>query len=434
MTTTRWDLLLVTTSVLVLTAVARVHLLFPALATVRPVLLAGVLGTLLYLLDRHPRRRITCLASPVTAWLLAFAAWAVLAVPTALIAPRSGIFVTDSLLKTLVIFALVAGVVRGLPDVERLALVYFAGAAIYAVVILAGQDVTADSWRLTELYTYDPNDFATFAVTALPLGIYFMARPGPVVGRIAAVLGSVALGAAFVWAGSRGGFLALLGVGLFLLVRYRAVAVRWRVAGVGVLAAVVFLIASDQYWQQMGTLLEPAEDYNTTAETGRIQVWERGLEYMLDRPLFGVGPNNFAVAEGLLSPLAVRQQYGFGVRWTAPHNSLIQVGAEMGLPGLLLFLALLGATFRLLARVQQRGRRARPGQADPRALAQALTASLIGFSIGAFFLSLAYSPMLYTLIALAVATDRVCRVQPSRRPHPVPAVAGRPTGAARGAS
>jgi hypothetical protein len=40
-------------------------------------------------------------------------------------------------------------------------------------------------------------------------------------------------------------------------------------------------------------------------------------------------------------------------------------------------------------------------------LAPALTASLIGFVVGAFFLSLAYSEILFTLVALAVGLQKV---------------------------
>ena len=40
-------------------------------------------------------------------------------------------------------------------------------------------------------------------------------------------------------------------------------------------------------------------------------------------------------------------------------------------------------------------------------LRQALTASMIGFVVGAFFLSLAYHEILYTLLALAVAMGKV---------------------------
>jgi multisubunit Na+/H+ antiporter MnhC subunit len=50
-----------------------------------------------------------------------------------------------------------------------------------------------------------------------------------------------------------------------------------------------------------------------------------------------------------------------------------------------------------------------PGSAvDPRLrpLAQALTGALIGFAVGAFFLSLAYTDALYTLVALAAGLRR----------------------------
>jgi hypothetical protein len=47
-------------------------------------------------------------------------------------------------------------------------------------------------------------------------------------------------------------------------------------------------------------------------------------------------------------------------------------------------------------------------------LTQALTAALIGFVVGAFFLSLAYSELLYMLLAFAAAAQKIARV-PIRR-------------------
>lgn len=46
-------------------------------------------------------------------------------------------------------------------------------------------------------------------------------------------------------------------------------------------------------------------------------------------------------------------------------------------------------------------------------LRQVLTASLIGFAMGAFFLSLAYSQMLYTLVGLAVGLRKVAAAAPT---------------------
>jgi O-antigen ligase len=118
---------------------------------------------------------------------------------------------------------------------------------------------------------------------------------------------------------------------------------------------------------------------------------------------------NFQTAEGTLSPQARRSEYGRGVRWGAAHNTFVQIGAEVGIPGLLLFLALLANLFLALRRVGRRAKRA--GATDVARLAQTLTAALVGFVVGGFFLSLAYADMLYTLAALAMGLAKVARTQ-----------------------
>src|SRR4029077_16062919 len=123
-----------------------------------------------------------------------------------------------------------------------------------------------------------------------------------------------------------------IAVALFIVARYSAIPLGRRVLVTAVVAAIVVGTASSQYWEQMGTIVSDT-DYNRTEESGRMQIWARGLGYMLENPLFGVGPNNFQTAEGTLSPYAERQQFGVGVRWNAAHNSYIQVGAELGVVG-----------------------------------------------------------------------------------------------------
>ena len=68
---------------------------------------------------------------------------------------------------------------------------------------------------------------------------------------------------------------------------------------------------------------------------------------------------------------------------------------------------MLAATFAALRRADRVRRR--DTRSDPRGLelTQALTAALLGFVVGSCFLSLAYSEMLYTLLALAAAMWKV---------------------------
>jgi len=272
-------------------------------------------------------------------------------------------------------------------------------------------DVGGAQWRLAGLYYYDANDFAILAVTAVPLGIYFGLTQPQLHRRLMSLAGLVVLLVAFIWSGSRGGFLALLAVVAFFLFRYTAMRLPWRVLIAALIIATGWMTASDRYWTQMTTILHTDDDYNRTSLNGREQIWRRGIGYMLSHPLFGVGASNFGVAEGTISPHARLQERAIGVRWNAPHNSFVQVGAELGVPGLLLLLAVMGSAFGALRRVTRvDGASSRWSRAPPQ-LAQALQASLVGFVVGAFFLSLAYSEMLYSLVAFAVALRKVMLLQ-----------------------
>src|SRR5205823_12020926 len=129
--------------------------------------------------------------------------------------------VFNNFLKTAIMSFVVAGSVRRVADVERLVLVYFAGAVIYAGVVITRFDLgDGGNWRLGHLYYYDANDFATFVVTAIPLGVYFLHMATRTMQRVWAGIGLIVLSLGFVWSGSRGGFIALAAVVGFIVARY----------------------------------------------------------------------------------------------------------------------------------------------------------------------------------------------------------------------
>jgi O-antigen ligase len=238
----------------------------------------------------------------------------------------------------------------------------------------------------------------------------------------AAGLAVVAVG--LIRSGSRGGFLALLAVAAFVLLGFTTIPARSRLLGLVVILAIACATASDRYWTQMQTIVHPHEDYNLTSDAGRMKIWERGLGYMRDHPVFGVGAGNLPVAEGAISPLPPGQERGVGVRWGAAHNSFIQAGAELGVPGMLLFVGLIVSAVASLRRLARPALRAHQSGMNVSRLAQSLIAALVGFVVGAFFLSLAYSDVLYTLAALAMALHKVARtdhagLRPLRRVAPL---------------
>jgi len=400
-----WDLLLICVAAHVLGAVGRIHQLFPVLLPLKPVV-TGLAAGALYVLDPHAPRRLAAVRGPTTNCVLLLLLWIGLSVPGALF-PGLAFQELISFLKTVVMYLLIVGCVRAFRDVERLALTYFAAAAVYSLVVLARFRVGGDAWRLAGLYYYDANDLATFVVSALPLGLYFVAGQHRWSKRLACAAGMIAIAVAFVWSGSRGGFLALLAVAVFVVFRFTAIRRTTRIVGTAAVVVTVLATASDAYWTQMRTILKPDEDYNRTEDAGRWKIWQRGIGYMKLHPILGVGAQNFSVAEGTISPLAKRQEMGIAVRWGAAHNSFVQAGADLGIPGLLFFVGMLVAAFAALTRVARASGVATGPPDQSRQLAQALMASLIGWAVGAFFLSLAYAEMGYALVGLAAAMHKV---------------------------
>jgi len=79
----------------------------------------------------------------------------------------------------------------------------------------------------------------------------------------------------------------------------------------------------------------------------RVDIWKEGLRMMLDHPIAGVGFGNYRVVEPqYLFP--VEEAVGrYAKRAVLAHNEYIQAGAEMGIPGMALFLAFI--SFPLIA-------------------------------------------------------------------------------------
>ena len=401
-----WDALLICIGVYVAAAVGRIHDLFPILLLVKPALTAGVLAISLYLLQRSRERRMPLLRSHAATYLIGLVVWAALTVPGAL-NQGTAFQAWTELARTVAMSFVVAASVRTARDVERVAAVYFGVTVVYAAVVLSRFQLGADTWRLGRLYYYDANDMATLIVTAMPLGLYFVLGQRRLAVRAFALTGLAALAVCLIRSGSRGGLLAFLFVAAFVLLRVTTIPARSRLAGLVLILGILAATASDEYWTQMQTIIHPKQDYNLTSEEGRLKVWKRGLAYMADEPVFGVGVNNFHVAEGTISPLARLQERGIGVRWGAAHNSYIQVASELGIPGFLLFMGVLWTAFASLRRVARRGRGAPTDDASR--LAQSLLAALVGFVVGAFFLSLAYTDMLYTLVAMSMGLAKTAR-------------------------
>jgi O-antigen ligase len=174
----------------------------------------------------------------------------------------------------------------------------------------------------------------------------------------------------------------------------------------------------------MLTVLHPKNDYNWSSETGRKEVFLRGVGYMLSHPASGIGVDNFARAEGCIPARASDREWDPslpGVKWSAAHNSFVQAAAEMGIPGIILFSTLVFGSILQCLRIRKR----MPlhwykGDGEEKFLYYAsvyLPVALIGFSVGGFFVSFAYLDPIYVLAAfvagLQTSVDQKLRGAPT---------------------
>jgi O-antigen ligase len=257
--------------------------------------------------------------------------------------------------------------------------------------------------RLNHMYTYDSNDVGVILLMAVPLALWLLGtvkKPGKIL--IALLL--VAIGAAIARSGSRGTFVGAMALGASLLWLVHHISLGRRLLIVGTISLGLFLSAPPGYWNQMTTLVNPTEDYNWTSKDGRKQVALRGLGYMMDYPIFGIGIDMFPRAEGMISEKAQNHVPGTGIRWTAAHNSYVQAGAELGIPGLLLWCSLIVGGIVGMVRLRRRLPRSwAQGDPEQRFLYVStayLPAAYVGFAVPAFFVSFAWMDPIYLLSAL----------------------------------
>jgi len=200
-------------------------------------------------------------------------------------------------------------------------------------------------WRLVGIDdTYsDPNTFAASTVLLIPF-VWEMAEESRSRAWKAFLLGELLLSVVVVLkTGSRGGLLALIAVSTWILWRSRR---HWlTVAVVTVLGAlVVWFTLSAQLILRYETILHPELNRSAAASAeGRIAGLKRGLAIVERRPLAGIGPGCFTVADRYLSNLP-------GIPGLQAHNLLGQALGETGLVGFVPFLLFLGT---LLARARR---------------------------------------------------------------------------------
>lgn len=163
------------------------------------------------------------------------------------------------------------------------------------------------------------------------------------------------------------------------------------------------LIASDDALQRRlvdsaGALSLDAASFDK-ASGYRLTLWRTAMHMFMAEPLTGVGPRGFRYAYADHAGAGDFWLEHFGRGQTHPHQQVLEIGAETGLPGLAGYLLAWIIIIRLFGRALQR-----PGYA---ALGWVTAAGLAVFPLNAHkaFYSSYWSALAWWLLAIAVAAS-----------------------------
>lgn len=425
----RTGALLVMAAVLCAVMVGRLHELFPPLRFLPVGKILLPLGLFFLVRQRDLAARLAVFRTPQGIAFIVFVAAMALSVPTSMVQGQSLSDLLLFLYGPVPFVVILASAPRSAADLTVLMKALIVAMLVFGTAMLSGIGASYGD-RLSGSTTYDPNDVAHIAVTCVPFAV-FLLRDRSRMWRLIALGSLLMLMTIVMLSASRGGTIALAIVLVSLLLARSHLKTRWK-AALLILVTVALATAPTVFWERLATLTDMSSDYNISSESGRLEIWKRGVKVLASNPLTGVGLGQFATADGTFAS----RDGSYDKSWHTAHNAPLQVGVEIGVIGLIAFFSLFVPTIRAARRAR---RLAAAGAVDPdlARLGDALRISLLGFGVGALFLSAGFSIITMTLAGMGMAYSGMLRgaiprarpappLRRSRTPHVSPSLGGDP--------
>jgi putative inorganic carbon (hco3(-)) transporter len=262
----------------------------------------------------------------------------------------------------------------------------------------------------------DPNRYGQLLLVVLPWSLYFSRHGRTALRRLAAAATAALLMTAVALTYSRGAFITIALLVVFLLLWRYIKPGRLVLAGL-VLIAIVAATAPgvlNRVGSIGGVGLLGKRDAKVAPDgaiKGRATEMLAALAVFLDHPFIGVGPGQYVPFYSEKYQLLDELSFRHLPRPREAHNLYFSIGAETGSAGLLVFFLIVGTLFAGLRWVRRfwlpRSRR----RAD---LAVAFSLSLVAYLGTGMFLHLSFERYLWFLVAIASAAVHILR-QDQRR-------------------
>jgi hypothetical protein len=263
----------------------------------------------------------------------------------------------------------------------------------------------------------DPDFFAAMQLVSVPLVLVAASDTTNPRLRIVLYAAVLTMLASVFTSLSRGAFLAVIVLGLLFLVSrpdrlFRSrheKAIALVVVALGMAAFFSRPYVRDEVVTRAESIYAP-KTKDDASGSGRTNLWKAAAKTAGENPLTGIGFGGFgSISQELLfqTPgvdLDVQQIREEGDYFVA-HNTYLGTAAELGLPGLFLYLGLLISTGLYLRRTAARA--AALGAAFVGRVAHALLLGLVSWAVTSFFLSGETARMLWIIVGLSLALPKL---------------------------
>lgn len=351
------------------------------------------------LLRERPLVAVSALA--LGGWAFVSALWAV----------DAGVAISNAsrLLQQLVLVFIVTSAIRGRKALRMICWGYVAGAAITAVVGLAGASSPEQIDPVTETSRLaggigDANVFASILLPALWISAFGLATVRSTFARWLLGAATMLTAVSIFYTESRGG---LIGLGVSLLVapflsgraRGRMIATVFLVTAVGLVY--YFVIAPPQAIQRV-------THFTAQGGTGRTDAWQIALHIYSDHPWTGIGLGNFTRVEPSYAAGNTNLQRPDLIVDTpiVVHNTYLHILTELGPVGLALLLLFVLGVLRV-AVVSLRRLEARDWGTEM--LGRGMVIGAFGMLASITFISAQSEKQLWLILAMMAALPTVAR-------------------------
>lgn len=304
-------------------------------------------------------------------------------------------------IKVILMFIVIVNVVRTPRRLKGLMLLALSASVIVSISAVndyrlgnfsvEGYRVTGSIQKGSGMFG-DPNDMALTLLTTIPLAVALFFNSHNLVKKflyIGCVLLMI-LGITFTF--SRGGFLGLVFMGVALAWKLGRRNKALMFVGIVVALAGFLVLAPGSYRSRMSTISSHGGEASAMS---RQELLKRSVIVSLKNPLTGVGMGNFGI-------VSIKNQVS--------HNAYTQVAAEMGIAALGFYVMFMVVPLRRLRQIE-RDTYTERHTSQFYYLAVGLQASIIGYMVSSFFLSVAYGWHVYYLVGYAVCLQRLYQPQ-----------------------